>query len=141
MQKPRIVAAGGVIRNPSGKVLLIFRRGYWDLPKGKLDEGETIENCALREVREETGLAEVELGAKLGTTYHEYYDKWTHRDVEKETHWFSMTALDGQQLIPQTEEEIEQIIWADQAQIDLCMQDTFPNIIDIMTRAGLYQGS
>lgn len=139
MQKPRIVAAGGLVTNPSGKLLLIFRRGYWDLPKGKLDEGETIEACALREVQEETGLAQVSLSTKLGLTYHEYFDKWSGQDVEKQTHWYAMTAPDGQHLVPQTEEDIEQIIWADQAQIDLCMQDTYPNIIQIMEKAGFYR--
>ena len=139
MQKPRIVAAGGLITNPHGKLLLIFRRGYWDLPKGKVDEGESIEACAVREVAEETGIETVRLGQKLGITYHEYFDKWTNRDVEKETHWFAMTAADGQQLIPQAEEDIEQIIWADEPQINLCMQDTYPNIVQIMEKAGFYK--
>lgn len=141
MQKPRIVAAGGLITNPSGKLLLIFRRGYWDLPKGKVDEGEAIQDCALREVQEETGLSELTLGSQLGTTYHEYFDKWTNQDVEKETHWFAMTARDNQQIIPQTEEDIEQVIWADQPQIDLCMQDTYPNIVQIMVKTGFYKGA
>ena len=138
MYKPRIVAAGGLVTNDEGKLLLIYRRGYWDLPKGKLDEGETIEQCAVREVQEETGLKKVELGPKLGITYHEYYDKWTDRDVEKQTHWFAMTAGANQALIPQSEEDIEQIIWADQTQINLCMQQTYPNIIQIMENAGYY---
>jgi len=139
MQKPRIVAAGGLVTNTSGKLLLIFRRGYWDLPKGKLDDGESIEACALREVQEETGLKHIVLGPELGITCHEYFDKWTQQDVEKQTHWFAMKAEDGQQLVPQSEEDIEQIIWADQAQINLCMQDTYPNIIRIMEQAGFYQ--
>ena len=138
MQKPRIIAAGGLVTNQAGQLLLIFRRGFWDLPKGKLDEGESIEACALREVQEETGLKSLSLGEKIGITYHEYYDKWTSQDVEKQTHWYAMQAADGQQLIPQTEEDIEQIIWADKAQIAICMQETFHNIIQIVQKAGFY---
>jgi len=136
MQKPRIIAAGGLITNPQGQLLLIFRRGYWDLPKGKVDEGESIEQCAIREVKEETGLTEVTVTTLVGVTYHEYFDKWSKAEVEKETHWFAMTTSGGQQLVPQIEEDIEQVIWADQAQINLCMQDTYPNIIQIVEKAG-----
>ncbi len=56
-----VTAAGGLVENEKGEVLLIFRRGKWDLPKGKLDPGETIEQCAVREVEEETGLKNIEL--------------------------------------------------------------------------------
>ena len=139
MQKPRIIAAGGLITDPKGHLLLIFRRGYWDLPKGKVDEGESVKECAIREVKEETGLQAVNAGTLLGITYHEYFDKWSNQDVEKETHWFAMTTPDGQHLVPQIEEDIEQVIWADQAQIDLCMEDTYPNIIQIMEKAGFYK--
>jgi len=139
MSKPRIEAAGGLITDSKGHLLLIYRRGFWDLPKGKVDPGESVEQCAIREVQEETGIGEVVLGDLLGTTLHEYYDKWTHQDVEKKTHWFAMTATDGQHLTPQTEEDIEQIIWADSQQIDLCMQDTYPNIVEIVSKAGFYK--
>lgn len=139
MSLPRIIAAGGLITDPQRHLLLIHRRGYWDLPKGKLDTGETIEQCAIREVQEETGLKEVQLGSLLGITYHSYFDKWTNQQVEKETHWFAMTATAGQHLVPQAEEDIEQIIWADQPQIDLCMQDTYPNIVEIMEKSGFYK--
>jgi 8-oxo-dGTP pyrophosphatase MutT (NUDIX family) len=56
MKKMIIKAGGGIVVNEQNEVLLIYRRGKWDLPKGKLDDGETIEECALREVKEETGL-------------------------------------------------------------------------------------
>ena len=63
MQK--IIAAGGVVTNEEEEILLIFRRKHWDLPKGKLDENETIEQCAVREVKEEVGLQEIKLGALI----------------------------------------------------------------------------
>lgn len=138
MEKPKIIAAGGLVTNPKAELLLIFRRGYWDLPKGKLDDGETIETCAVREVQEETGLKTLALGSLVGVTLHEYFDKWTHRDVVKETHWFEMKALGTEVLIPQKEEDIEQILWAAKAQMAQYMNDTYANIITIVRQFGYY---
>src|SRR5215469_11706824 len=76
----KIIAAGGLVFNDKNELLMIFRRGKWDLPKGKLDEGESIEACAVREVQEETGL-NVELQSFIGLTYHEYFDKYSEKDV------------------------------------------------------------
>ena len=68
-----VLASGGLIRNEQNEILLIFRRGKWDLPKGKLDAGETLETCAVREVEEETGLRNIELQQPLTITYHTYH--------------------------------------------------------------------
>jgi 8-oxo-dGTP pyrophosphatase MutT (NUDIX family) len=62
MKKKTIVAAGGLVFNENKELLMIYRRSKWDLPKGKLDEGETIEECAIREVEEETGVQQIILG-------------------------------------------------------------------------------
>src|SRR4051794_1665781 len=86
----KIIAAGGLVTNEYNELLMIFRRGKWDLPKGKLDEGETIEQCAVREVEEETGIGNLELVKLVGITYHEYFDKHINTEVRKETHWFAM---------------------------------------------------
>ena len=69
-----LIAAGGVVVNPNNEILWIFRRGFWDLPKGKLDPNETIEACAIREVMEETGISHLVLGKRISTTTHQYYD-------------------------------------------------------------------
>ena len=66
----QIIAAGGLVTNAQGEILWIFRRGFWDLPKGKLDEGETIQSCAIREVEEETGVGKLSITQKLQKTYH-----------------------------------------------------------------------
>src|SRR5450755_2422165 len=79
-----VKTGGGLVKNKAGEVLLIFRRGKWDLPKGKLDDGETLEECAVREVREETGLKQVKIGKEINTTYHTYVEFGKH--ILKESH-------------------------------------------------------
>jgi len=127
-----IPAAGGVIFNPEGKVLLIFRRGSWDLPKGKIDEGETPQQAAVREVQEETGLQQVTLGQHLLDTWHTYEHK--EKRILKITHWFMMQTTDNQ-LIPQTEEDIELAIWADLDEFLAAPKDVYGNILDVLKLA------
>jgi 8-oxo-dGTP pyrophosphatase MutT (NUDIX family) len=130
----KIIAAGGLILNDNNELLMIFRRNKWDLPKGKLDEGETIEACALREVKEETGLQNVKLENFLGLTFHEYFNTHTNEDVVKETHWFKMHAIADQPLIPQTEEDIEIIEWVAEKNINDKLSNSYPNIIEIVEK-------
>jgi len=106
-----IKAAGGIItRNKCGKrqILTIFRRGKWDLAKGKLDPCETIEQCALREVREELGVEKVRVRRPLATTVHGYTEKNQFR--VKTTHWYLMKTSETS-FIPQREEGIEEVKW------------------------------
>jgi mutator protein MutT len=132
--KKKIIAAGGLIKNDKGELLMIFRRGKWDLPKGKLDEGEKPEDCALREVKEETGLQNVSLVKFIGLTYHEYFDKHINEDVIKETHWFEMYAPGKQKLIPQKEEGIEEIEWVNEKNIHDKLSNSYPNILEIIEK-------
>lgn len=130
-----ILAAGGLVYNEKDELLMIFRRGKWDLPKGKLDEGETIEDCAIREVMEETGLTTVIRGDLIGITYHQYFDKWVKEEVIKETHWYRMQAAGNQQLVPQTEEDIEIIKWVDEKELEDCLKNSYDNIVEIVGKA------
>lgn len=132
MHKPTIIAAGGLVFNERNELLMIFRRGKWDLPKGKLDEGESIENCAVREVQEETGLVNIELKKPIGKTYHEYFDKWVGADVIKETWWYLMHVKGIPNLVPQTEEDIESVIWADQTKMEDFLKNSYANIVEII---------
>lgn len=132
MKKKIIIAAGGLVVNEQKELLLIFRRNKWDLPKGKLDEGESIETCAIREVMEETGLKNIELTNFIAKTYHEYFDKWIQQEVIKETWWYAMKTKGNNVLIPQTEEDIEKIIWAKDSILQECLQNSYPTIIDII---------
>lgn len=103
-------AAGGVVYNrDSQKVLFLFRRGWWDLPKGKIDPGESESEAALREVQEETGVEELDLGKPLRTTYHTFRSRKGKR-ILKPTYWFNMYTSQ-QDLVPQTTEDIELAVW------------------------------
>lgn len=104
-----ITAAGGVVLNQKNEMLFIFRRGRWDLPKGKIDNEETEQQAALREVTEETGLQNIQLGQRLSSSYHVYTigSEW----ILKETHWFIMTGDVTERLMPQADEGITEIKW------------------------------
>lgn len=130
--KKKIIAAGGLIFNDKDELLMIFRRNKWDLPKGKLDEHESIEECALREVKEETGLNKIQLKKFINTTLHEYFDPHSNEEVIKETYWFKMIASNNQPLIPQTEEGIEKIEWVNNKNLPVKLQNSYSNIIEII---------
>jgi 8-oxo-dGTP pyrophosphatase MutT (NUDIX family) len=128
-------AAGGLVVNGRGEWLLIHRRGHWDLPKGKLDEGETLEQCALREVMEETGIPMPTLGEPLCTTYHTYED-FGHR-ILKESYWYRMSIEGMPALIPQTEEDITGIAWLDREGVKKAMEKAYPSIRDVLEAAAI----
>lgn len=127
-------AAGGLISNPAGEILLMFRRGKWDLPKGKLDEGETLEACALREVQEETGLHNISLDGKITETFHYY--PWKNKKVLKHSHWYRMRFTGTELTIPQIEEDIIDIQWIRPENLGKYMQYSYQNIIDVFLKAG-----
>jgi 8-oxo-dGTP pyrophosphatase MutT (NUDIX family) len=127
-----ISAAGGLVLNDANELLMMFRRGKWDLPKGKLDPGETLEVCALREVKEETGLQELILGEKAGVTYHQYFDQWLNEEVIKESHWYHMKAPGIQTLTPQTEEDITELKWVKGDALEACLQNSYENVKQIV---------
>jgi len=130
-----IKAAGGLVINKNGEILFMFRRGKWDLPKGKLDPGESLESCAKREVIEETGVSQLELVRFLLITEHVYEER---RDlILKETHWWLMKANGDQPLIPQTEEDITELKWITPPDLKMVQQNTYPGILDVL-RAGGY---
>lgn len=111
-----VVAGGGLVFNERDELLMIFRRGKWDLAKGKLDKGEKLIDCAVREVEEETGVRIQQVETEPLMTYHAYYHKG--KDCLKETGWYIMQAEPNQtKLIPQTEEDIEHVLWVPRTEI------------------------
>lgn len=125
-----IEAAGGVVFNEYDEILLIYRLGYWDLPKGKIDEGENHESAAIREVTEETGIKQIELGPLLTETYHTYKNDNGKR-VLKRTYWYLMKTQ-KQDLIPQTEENIEMAEWVTLKKFLAENRRTYRNILDVL---------
>lgn len=126
-----VKAAGGLVHS-SGHFLLIFRRGKWDLPKGKLDEGEDLETCAIREVEEETGLKTVELERPITITYHTYRENGNF--VLKENHWYLMAARELQKLVPQTNEDIEKCEWVSVKNLAPYMENTLPSVLEVVQK-------
>ena len=129
----KITAAGGIVRNEANEILLIQRRGFWDLPKGKLEKGEAIPTCAVREVEEETGLVDVQLLDFACNTYHLY--NMFNQDVLKTTYWYNMKVKGEQQLQPQLEEDITEIKWVKTEDLPIYLTSTFETIKDVLSTA------
>ena len=120
-----IKAAGGIVRNPQDDILFIFRLGKWDLPKGKMEEGESKEESAIREIEEECSITNLQLKRFLMPTFHIYY---LREYVIKETFWFEV-FYDGVELpLPQTEEGIETVEWKKESEIPQLLENSYPNI-------------
>lgn len=128
-------AGGGIVYNGQGQILFIFRRGKWDLPKGKQDKGETLEECALREVAEETGVKGLSSGGLIVTTWHIYKERGSN--LVKMTEWYKMTTKDDRKLKPQVEEDIMEARWVDTHAVGPLMNNTYKAIKDVLHAAGV----
>ena len=118
-------AAGGFVSNDRGQILMIFRLGVWDFPKGKTEAGETIEETAVREVLEETGIEATIVGEKTISVFHTY-DTYGPKML-KETVWFEMKAVAGSTR-PQTEEQIEQAVWVERDKVAELLKDSYASL-------------
>ncbi len=125
-----VPAAGGVIENSKGEILLIFRKGFWDLPKGKLDGMETSKSAAIRECIEETGLKNILLGKKIHETFHIYREKKDQRALKK-TKWFAMSYNGDKPPRPQKDEGITETIWIapDKAMLKVPIYENIKNVL------------
>lgn len=120
-----VKAAGGIVFNEADEMLLIYRLGCWDLPKGKLDFAEKSREAAVREVQEETG-AVVSLGEKICTTWHTYTQNESR--ILKKTKWYRMTLLSDNELIPQAEEGIEKLAWMNKQEAQNALINSYSSI-------------
>ena len=127
-----IEAAGGLVFNEENKVLAILRNNIWDLPKGKIEKGETNEDAALREVEEETGLKNIKLKRFLTKTYHTYFDPRKNRKVLKISYWYEMKSK-AKELSPQLEEGIELAEWIDLSELK-AKKPIYNNILLILNK-------
>lgn len=125
-----IKAAGGLITNEQGEYLFIFRRGVWDLPKGKLEKFENYEKAAIREVCEECNLKAPVLGRRLATTYHTYRLK--NKLILKKTIWFEMKVKSDEMPAPQLIEEITEVKWVPPAALDTVKSNTWASIRELL---------
>ena len=126
-----IVAAGGVVKNKENKTLFIYRLDKWDLPKGKVEKGEQIDEAAIREVEEECAVTRLEITKPLQDTFHIY--TLGEELVLKQTYWFEMkTDFEGE-LIPQTEEDIQEVRWMSDEEINtVVLANTYASISDFI---------
>lgn len=127
-------AAGGLVLEPEGELLAIYRRQMWDLPKGKLETGESPESGALREVEEETGVVHLQIDSFITETYHIYKEKG--KRILKKTYWYKMFAP-KQALIPQTEEDIQEAVWIKPDKFTPDHYPTYQTILEVLQK-GLY---
>lgn len=125
----KIIAAGGLVQNSADEVLMIYRFNHWDLPKGKHEDNETIEETATREVEEECGISGLNLIAPVTKTYHIYQQNnaW----ILKETHWFKMQYKKDEQLKPQLEEGVEEVKWIPKNSISEYLDKTYLSIKEV----------
>lgn len=125
-----IQAAGGLVWNENNELLMIFRRGKWDLPKGKIEEDETLETAAVREVEEECGISDIELLKPFTTSYHVYQDD---KDVVlKETFWYEMRSKHAGEMQPQEIEGITQVEWVPKHALSVKLSNSYPSIVEMV---------
>ena len=120
-----VSAAGGLVVNPKNEILFIYRSYKWDLPKGRIEKGETVKETAIREVEEECGIFNLKLIKPLLTTYHVYFQNGMKL---KETFWFVMTSDFTGELTPQLEEGITEVVFKNKAAIAKALKNSYKNI-------------
>ncbi len=123
---PNVVAGGGKVYNENGEILFIYRNDKWDLPKGKAEKKESIEDTAIREVEEETGIKNLEIIDKLPTTYHIYKRNGKHK--LKITHWYKMKSDFKGKLHPQLNEGITKVEWLKEEEAYKALENSYANI-------------
>ena len=125
-----IQAAGGVVQNQKNEILLIYRNGCWDLPKGKVEKGENISEAAIREVEEECGLVGPEITDELSSTYHTY--ERNGKSVLKKTNWYIMRYEKKHALVPQIEEGITKACWIKKNELNSFINNTYASIASVL---------
>lgn len=130
-----IKAAGGLVKNNEGNVLMIFRREKWDLPKGKVDKNEETEHAALREVSEECGIEHLQLIHFITNTFHFYFQN--DKLCLKETFWFDIRYAGEEAPVPQTEEDITEVVWIPPDRLNTYMTNSYPLVREVLQKGSI----
>jgi 8-oxo-dGTP pyrophosphatase MutT (NUDIX family) len=127
-------AAGGIVwhSEKGNKMLMIFRLGKWDLPKGKIDKGESPEKAALREVEEECGISGMKILHRIDDTWHMYKHKGSWK--LKHSYWFEMSYSGTEKLVPQLDESIEEARWVTPSEMAWLLQDAYASIRELIEK-------
>ncbi|MFN0031824.1 MAG: NUDIX hydrolase [Flavobacteriales bacterium] len=125
-----VQAAGGLVLNDEKKMLFIYRLEKWDLPKGKVEDDEEIEEGALREVEEECSIDELKLLKLICTTWHTYMQKG--EPILKATAWYLMQYHGTKKPTPQTIEGITETRWLAMDELDMVRANTYPSVLDVV---------
>ena len=128
-----VEAAGGLVYNTENQLLMIFRNGKWDLPKGKIELGENICQCAIREVSEECGVKNLKIIKKIAETYHTY--ELEGQPILKRTFWYMMNTDYDAKLVAQIDEGITKVEWVNKEDIAKKLEKSYGNIMDIFLNA------
>ncbi len=123
---PVVQAAGGLVYNHKKEILFIYRNSKWDLPKGGVENDETIEEAAVREVEEETGVQHLKVRDFIAKTYHVF--KRNGEFKLKITHWYEMHTDYDEDLTPQAEEGIKKAKWKNFEKSQKALRDSYENI-------------
>lgn len=127
-----VQAAGGVVENEHGEILVIKRNGILDLPKGHIEEGELAKEAGLREVAEECGLKDHSIhSSNPKVSYHIY--KIEEQWILKKTFWFAMRASVNEHLIPQEKEGITEVLWMEKREIRDNIDKFYSSLLDLLT--------
>lgn len=126
-----VEAAGGIVVNPKGELLMIYRNGHWDLPKGKMEKGESPDQTAVREVEEECGIKNLKILRPLTSTYHVFFQN--RNDCIKRTYWFEMRSKDSLKPTPQKEEGILEAKWMRKEDVKKVINKVYLSLREVLT--------
>ncbi len=133
----KVEAAGGIVRRKK-RLLFIKRNGIWDIPKGKLEDNEDLEICAVREIEEECGIVGPDIEGELGVTYHTYF--YHGIPTIKKTYWYYLSYKGPKALVPQTEEGIEKVKWFKFKDLEKVRENTYQTIREVIEHYVLLEG-
>lgn len=123
---PVVEAGGGLVYNNKKEILFIRRNGRWDLPKGKIEEGESPQEAAIRETQEETGVKNLKVERFTAKTYHVF--KRNGKFKLKVTYWYEMYTDYKGDLIPEMNEGIKKAKWKNFEKSQKALTESYENI-------------